>query len=304
MLTFSHKGIREAMRQHKSFLKRSYLNLSNKIPLELVDLIRSVAETMQQHNIDCFILGATARDVIFHYYYGVKATRLTKDIDWGIAVSSWDQYSKLKDSLVATKLFSTISTPHRLIHKTGIPIDLLPFGVIATEECIAWSPDFSIEMNILGYQEAYLSALDIIVSENPLLQIKFASPVGLALLKIIAWNENPEVRKKDAEDLAYIVSEYLELDNRERLVLQHEDIITENDSYTDLHWSARLLGRDIKKIVDERTKKQLVVILRNETSADQTARLASHMTGYSQVSYEQAQTILIEILKGIEENAK
>ena len=57
-------------------------------------------------------------------------------------------------------------------------------------------------MNVAGFDEAYQSSVSAKISENPDLTINVSSLPGLAIMKIIAWNEKYPDRPKDAEDLA------------------------------------------------------------------------------------------------------
>jgi predicted nucleotidyltransferase len=58
--------------------------------------------------LDCayFVAGATARDLVLVNVYGLRPGRATLDIDFGIAVRSWEQFTLLKDRLVGTGDFA------------------------------------------------------------------------------------------------------------------------------------------------------------------------------------------------------
>jgi hypothetical protein len=57
--------------------------------------------------VDCayFVAGATARDLILVNLHGLRPGRATLDIDFGIAVESWEQFAILKARLVGTGEF-------------------------------------------------------------------------------------------------------------------------------------------------------------------------------------------------------
>ncbi len=68
------------------------LKLQKQIPekiLETLTLVTTITEDLQ---IPAFIVGATARDIILEYVYQAGIRRATDDIDFGVAVESWEQY--------------------------------------------------------------------------------------------------------------------------------------------------------------------------------------------------------------------
>src|SRR4030095_1122438 len=119
------------------------LDLSNKLPAEQVNIIRQVVRAAESQRLSLFIVGAQARDLLLQYVYDLPVHRATNDIDFGIIVESWDEFTKLRDGLVATNKFQTHQTmKQRLLHESGLFIDLVPFGGL--EEIsgqISWPPD-------------------------------------------------------------------------------------------------------------------------------------------------------------------
>ena len=70
------------------------------------------------------------------------------------------------------------------------------------------------------------------------------------------------MRIKEAKDIYIILSTYLDAGNAERIIKDHIDII-----YTDFDYQlggARLLGRDITKIISLSVKEELLKILSND----------------------------------------
>lgn len=62
-------------------------------------------------------------------------------------------------------------------------------------------------MSVLGFKEALESAWHVRISPKTI--IKVASPIGVVLLKFIAWTERETIiRRKDIQDIAYIISNY------------------------------------------------------------------------------------------------
>ena len=105
------------------------LDLSNKLPAEQVNIIRHVVRAAESRQLRLFIVVAQARDLLLQYVYDLPVHRATNDIDFGIIVESWDEFIKLLESLIATNKFQSHRTMrHRLVHESGLLIDLIPFG--------------------------------------------------------------------------------------------------------------------------------------------------------------------------------
>jgi predicted nucleotidyltransferase len=227
------------------------LNLSGKIPNELVADLRLIAETVNQLRIPYFLIGATARTLILQYGYNIRPGRATRDIDFGVAVSSWKDYERFRNALIATDSFVADKQPQRLFGKNKHTwIDLVPFGNIESPTGqIAWLPDKEVKMTTHGFSEAFASALEIQIDEN--FVIKTASLSGLVLLKLIAWDDRKD--RRDIQDIFLIMREYLDAGNRERLYDEHRDLINEN--FDNEFASAEILGRDINRLMTDETRK-------------------------------------------------
>src|SRR4051794_22825548 len=173
-------------------------------PLEplVISALRSLDQVARTANSDFFVVGATARDLILVNVHGLRPARATRDIDFGIAVESWQQFEVLKRRLIATGEFvANPKAQQRLTYTdqiTGswLPIDLIPFrGVTSPTGTIMWPPNGDIVMNVAGFEEALDSSVSIKL--EPTLSVRVASVPGLALLKLIAWSDRGRVSNKD-----------------------------------------------------------------------------------------------------------
>ena len=196
-------------------MSNTSLDLLNKLPADQLDIIRQVVHAAKSEKLGVFIVGAQARDLLLQYIYDLPVHRATNDIDFGIVVESWDEFIKLRDALIANKSFQSHKTMRqRLIHESGLFVDLVPFGGL--EEVsgqISWPPDFSIVMSTVGFREAYDNSVEIRIADD--LTVKVASLAGLALMKIVAWADRRFER--DAQDLALIMRHYLDAGNQDRV---------------------------------------------------------------------------------------
>jgi len=69
-------------------------------------------------------------------------------------------------------------------------------------------------MNVLGFQEASDNSLQVLISDNPEVKCSVVTPEGLMILKLISRADRArEKRKKDAGDIRYVLSTYLQVKN-------------------------------------------------------------------------------------------
>jgi len=228
------------------------LNLSGKIEKPVVATLHILKKVADSLSIPFFVVGASARDFILKHHYGIEPRRKTGDIDLRVEVASWEQFKTLFESLISTGQFSP--TPERQRLRCGtVLIDILPFGAITDEDKkISWPPKHEIIMSMVGFEDAYEHSITIRVSSDPDLDIKLASLPGLAIMKLISWKGKYPDRKRDAEDLLFIMNKYEEAGNSERLYEEDLPMLQEEGFDTKLA-GTRLLGRDMAKISDSKT---------------------------------------------------
>jgi len=244
------------------------LDLSGKIDRLSVALFTSVSETAGSLDIAFFVVGATARDMIFELGHGRPSGRATLDRDFGVRVESWAEFGKLKESLLTSGLFKETRDVHRLRFQGGLDVDIVPFGGVADNEgAIRWPPGEDVVMSAVGFEDAYRAAQRVRVKASPPLDILVASIPGLTILKLISWADRRHARSKDALDLAFILEHYLDAGNTDRLYEEHLDLVdAEGSDYE--RAGARLLGRDIAKIAAPETMQRFREILAKETSEE------------------------------------
>jgi len=284
------------------------LDLSGKIDPVLPAFFETLSEVAGAMGVPFFVVGATARDMIFEFGHGLPSKRATKDVDFGVRVASWDEFKKLTESLLTSGHFKQTKELQRLLYRGELLIDILPFGGIADAQCeIRWPPDEDVAMSVAGFEDAYQAALEVRVRASPPLDIFVASPVGLTVMKLIAWADRPDERNGDAGDLAYILEKYLDVGNYERLLEKHMDLV-EVENFDYVRAGARLLGRDIASIGKPETIGRIREILAKETAEDGQYRLIQAMTPdwgaaieESENRFEELLALLRELVKGIEE---
>jgi predicted nucleotidyltransferase len=229
-------------------MSNTSLDLSNKLPADQINIIRQVVLAAKSEELGLFIVGAQARDLLLQYVYDLPVHRATNDIDFGIIVETWDEFVRLQDALIANESFQSHQTMrHRLIHQSGLLVDLVPFGGL--EEVsgqISWPPDFSIVMSTIGFREAYDHSIELRIADD--LTVRVASLAGLALMKIVAWADRRFER--DAQDLGLIMRHYLDAGNQDRIYSEQGDCVDLlNEEFDYERASARILGRDLGRLL-------------------------------------------------------
>lgn len=169
---------------------------SSPVDPSVVGALRALDPIARAAHCEYFVAGATARDLILVNVHGMRPGRATHDIDFGIAVESWDQFTRLKEHLVVTGAFTSDRRAlQRLIYSNqaagfSIPVDLIPFrGIASAVSTIEWPTSRDIVMNVAGFEEAFASSVSMEIEEH--LSVRVASLTGLTLLKLVAWSDRP-----------------------------------------------------------------------------------------------------------------
>ena len=283
-------------------MKNILVDLSGKIRETSVSILIEIEEVSTSLDIPFFVVGATASDIILEHQFDINTRRATIDI--GVLIAGWNQFETLKNELIRSTKFVPSQQKQRLIYDDDFPLDIIPFGAIEDEDgAITWPPDHEFRMNIAGFQECFQHAVSVKLSSNPELIVKMVSLAGLALLKLISWDDNPERRSKDAPDLFLIMRHYLDAGNLDRLFDEGSDII-EEDSYDYDLASARFLGRDIANISSPATKAKLIEILEREANSKQGHKIVIDVIQsdfYRSESYERVVEHFNALLEGLVE---
>ena len=135
-------------------MRTELLNISGKIDSATTELLRVVAENSDKCGVEYLVVGAVARDHVLHYGYGLRIERASSDIDFAVEVGDWRSFKELRRSLIDCG-FTESRSAHRLVSPIGVPIDIVPFGDLASDAgVIRWPDDPDVEMSVLGFEEA------------------------------------------------------------------------------------------------------------------------------------------------------
>ncbi len=284
-------------------MKKKLLNISGMIKayVKPLALIQEIAEEQQ---ISFFIVGATARDIIMQFGYGINTGRATFDLDIAIQVPDWNSFQRLQNALLHTGKFSPDKAKQRLwFVENKLPVDIIPFGRITeSKRSINWPPDYGTELDIVGFDEAWVDAVDVLIDDKMNMIVKCASISGLTVMKLVAWDSRNEQNNKDAADLVLFLKYYAEAGNVDRLY-ENETLLLEEDF--DLEIAAvSLLGRDIGRMLLPDSRKHILDILAKETEEGGRNKLAEDLARYLHRQEEQSSKMMFKLKKlkqGIEE---
>lgn len=237
--------------------------------------------------------------------YGLPTLRRTLDVDFAVKVENWNQYEMLVRSLLSSdNVKRDNKIVHRFIHANGTMIDIIPFGGLESPEgSIAWPPQGEPTMSTIGFQNAFDSSEIVRIALDPPCDIKVCTPVGLAMMKLIAWGQMYPGRRDDAKDIHYILTNYIDAGNEDRLYGSDRDI-AESQDFDFSMASPRLLGRDMASIAGGNTLEEIRRILERETKDDSQLRLAQQMQGsplHREIDLEKNLALLYQWKQGFNE---
>jgi len=207
----------------------------------LIDMERGLREL----GIPFGIVGALVPELLLD----ARPSRMTNDADATVVVESRADFEALKDRLAAYG-FTRTRSPHRLQHRAGGLMDLLPFS-----EAIAPAGRLELEegvvFNMAGFDQVVPNAIPTSIEGRLTLPL---APLPLyALLKLVAFSDRKE--PKDLAGVLHCLEHYLEDDER-RYGVDHdgEGVPYENTC-------AYLLGLDARRFLDAPLTQAVKIVL-------------------------------------------
>lgn len=277
------------------------LDFTNRSELSSLELVVSALEGVAApQGCDYCVIGATARDMMLHYAYGIDVARATEDVDFSVMVRDWDAFASLRDGLIGSGAFAErdgVAT-HKLRHVgTKLPIDVVPFGGIERpDRTIAWPPENAEVFDCFGLREA-MAASEIAILPGGT-NVLVPSIPALATLKLTAWRDRKCSHPgRDAGDLFLYMRHYITCGNMERIGSDHGDILADPEfDYEPA--GARLLGRDIRAMLEPDAVENLQGILGPEADLNGPQLLAAQ----SGLAVPQAMRLIQALFAGLSES--
>ncbi|MFD2938461.1 nucleotidyl transferase AbiEii/AbiGii toxin family protein [Flavobacterium notoginsengisoli] len=276
----------------------SYPISSNKFDNPLLkELLQELTLYFDSIGTQFYIIGATARDIIFSAIHDQEPGRKTFDLDIAIAIPNWDDFEKIAAALCNLENFTKSPKQKQRFHYKGIyELDIVPFGEIAKEDQnIYWPPEEDHAMSVKGFSEVAKNTITLNVDEEFTVQV--ASLPGIFILKLIAWKDRHYKTSKDADDISFILDTYLGI-NEDNLEEKNYDIY-EDDNYDTYNAGATLIGRDLKKLFTGQPdikNEALAIIERELETAEQSILISQIMKSNIILNYDQIYRALLSIV--------
>jgi len=251
--------------------------LKPELPLDpgLVRVIAAVHAGAMAQGVEPLLVGAAARDLLLVHVHGQRVRRATKDVDFAVAIASWEAYEQLQKRLIDHHGFRNDSRQvQRLFFAEqgegcGTRIDLVPFGELQVDKhTLLWPPEMDVAMTVAGFEEALRAAVEVKLAAD--LVAKVASLPGLTILKLFAWADRRSRDSKDAVDFYTLLRSYGAAGNFDRMTDQHQAL----DRFFSLDCDeemtgAWLLGVDASRMANAETMTRLRKLLGDQSRRDQ-----------------------------------
>lgn len=253
----------------------------------LKKLLEELIPVFQKLEIKFFVIGATARDIIMELH-GEKSGRRTQDIDIAIAVDKWEEFSTIEKELTQLSNFKKDTRRmQRFLYIEYFHLDIVPYGGITTaEDKIFWPPDHSFAMTVLGFEEAERDLVKIKIDDT--LEIDIVSLAGIFILKLVAWKDRHHKGNKDADDMGFILLNYLYI-HEERAAMEHYKEVYEIENFTITKAGSSLLGIDINNLLsdNEANKAKLKVIIETELNSKDNSVLFNQILETNHIKFDE-----------------
>jgi len=244
---------------------------------DIPELLKILAKYFHSQGIEFYVVGAAARDIVLGMIHHRKTRRKTNDLDIAIMIRDWEVFQEVHSGLCNLPGFTKSSRQKQRFHyKNSLILDIIPFGEIArSDRNIYWPPEETPVMSVSGFTEMANKALSVIIDDE--FTVGVASLPGIFILKLVAWHDRHNVTNKDADDIGYLLDEYLDI-NLERIVQEHPDIY-EREDFSTFTAGAILMGRDVRILLkgDEEILNEFARIIEGEIGKEEDSLLINQI---------------------------
>ncbi|MDD3926724.1 MAG: hypothetical protein PHT33_08710 [bacterium] len=217
-------------------------------------VLADLATELARLNIPMAVIGAGARLLMFDWKYNLTQ-RTTTDWDFAVKIDSWNDYSSLRRALLETTFFRETSVSHRLLHKSGVKVDIIPFGGLEKEDHIIVWPD-GIHMSVAGFAEAFDNVEQCQLLSS--VKVSVVSIPALLVLKLFAFKER--VHLDDLKDVAFILRNYFKYVGEERIFDELYNELADGLLYECA--GPFLLGKDVGRLCSLETLSRIISIVK------------------------------------------
>jgi predicted nucleotidyltransferase len=266
----------------------------------LSEMLSALERGLNKFDIDFYLVGAVARDLWMSAINDIPPSRITGDIDFAVFIDDKARYDHLKTYLIEVEKFVPYKgNPFVLIWKGFLQVDLLPFGKIEDSTTIRVEDSGFTSLKMPGFKEIYDTGLPIVELEE-IHKFKFCTLPGIVILKLLAWQDRPEIRRDDIKDVNTILTHFFTMYAQE-IFENHNDLFGDNAFELNMI-SARVMGREMSKIAkrNEILFKRLQEILESNTNY-QNLEIAKIMLEANNNTIEENIMLLMQIKTGYSE---
>lgn len=268
---------------------------------DFLNMLKALERGFQQFGIDFYLIGAVARDVWMSGVHKKPVRRATKDIDFAIFIHDTATYDDLKEYFITVEKFKAIKENHFVLIWNDIQeIDLLPFGILkdllgGVELDTVGMASYTME----GFKEIYEIGLPEVIIDHTY-RFKFCTLEGIVLLKLIAWDDRPELRRDDIKDISDILEHLFDMFANE-IYEEHFDLF-ENEEQDLRHLAAQVLGRKIRQItrINPALHYRIEMILMSNIQQEETSQIAKIMVEFFDNTIHENVILLKQILLGLQ----
>jgi len=216
--------------------------------------------------------------------------RATNDIDISVSIEL-DELPAGLDRLPGWSADSRAE--HRWLAPEDVKVDILPAGPnLRRAGTLRW-PRSGNEMSLLGQRLAFEQARDVQVASD--LSIRVAPVPVVCVLKMVAYQDQPQARTRDLEDLAHIFDEYVPVEDQRRYTDDVHDTGLEFDVV-----SAYLLGRDIGALVNNEERAAVVSFIAKVRDEQDRHATQARMANVAPLSWRRDPEALLVRLEAFE----
>lgn len=214
---------------------------------QLSEMLSALERGLNKFDIDFYLVGAVARDLWMSAINDIPPSRITGDIDFAVFIDDKGTYDNLKKYLIEVEGFSPYKgNAFVLVWKGFIQVDLLPFGEIEDKNAgVTIEGSGLTSLNMPGFKEIYDEGLPVVELEE-IHKFKFCTLPGIVILKLVAWQDRPEIRRDDIKDVSNILKHFFDM-YAEEIFENHNDLFGSEEAELNLI-AARVMGREMSKI--------------------------------------------------------
>jgi predicted nucleotidyltransferase len=250
-------------------------------PMGMSEAMAALQRGFGQFGVDFYIVGAVARDIWLSQIYNEPERRTTKDLDLAVFINNTAEYETLQAWLISHEGFiPASSSAFCLLYPSpvgNVTVDLMPFGTIADEAGDVYFSGLGMEhISTVGFMEVLAEAATVTTPAGE--QWRVVTLPGIVVLKLVAWQDRPEMRGKDAVDVWNLLEAYFNLITDE-IYTQHLDLFTEQEAADSTNLmllvGARVLGRQVQQLVADRpVQTRLLTLLADQLALGERSPLA------------------------------